>query len=242
MRDLERRFRILEIGSGNAPSPSADVLVDKHPDTSAERTRQEPLTRDARPLIVADGVALPFASQSFDQVLAIGVLEHSDDPVAFLEEMARVGRRGMIRVPTTFAERIYYRPFHRFTFLLDGQTLVIRRKNFPDVFGGLFDYLAHYDPDFTRFMAENRWLFSLEYAWEGQPRYRLEEYDPCLPSFSPFARSFGGPPFEFRLCTSELSEGQVAQLMRKQPPSRWQRALARLRRPLGTSDIARRGR
>jgi SAM-dependent methyltransferase len=186
-------------------------------------------------------VALPFTSQSFDQVLAFGVLEHTEDPVAFLEEMARVARHGMIRVPTTFAERLYYRPFHRFTFQLDGKTIVIRRKKFADVFGGLFDYLAHFDPDFSRFMEQNRWLFTLEYAWEGQPLYRLEDYEPYLPSFTPFAKSYGGPPFEFRLCTAELSDGQVAQLLKKQPPRRWQRALARLRRLLRPRDPARRG-
>jgi SAM-dependent methyltransferase len=238
MNEPRRPLRVLEIGSGNSPSPLADVLVDKHPDISAERTRKEPIVRDARPLIVADGVALPFASQTFDQVLAFGVLEHTEDPVAFLEEMARVGMRGMVRVPTTFAERLYYRPFHRFTFQLDGRTLVIRRKNFPDIFGGLFDYLTHYDPDFSRFIEQNRWLLTLEYAWEGRPLCRLEDYDPLHPSFTPFAKTYRGRPFEFRLCTTELPGHQVAQLLGKQPPTRWQRALARLTSSLRRCDPA----
>jgi|GEM_PF-1520111 len=215
-----RRHRVLEVGSGNAPNPIADVLVDRYPFENTERARKEPIRRNGKPLIVADGVALPFASKSFDLVMAIGVLEHTEEPVAFLEEMARVGKRGLVHVPTTFTERIYYRPFHKFTFHLEGNTLVIRRKNFPDVFGGVFDFLAHFDPDFTRFMQRNRWLFNLKYAWEDRPSYRLEDYDPVLPRFASFAKTFDGRPFEFQLCVTELLGSQVDRLLTKEPRTR----------------------
>ncbi len=42
--------------------------------------------------VVADAVAAPFASETFDLVLAIEVLEHVDDPRHALAEMARVAR------------------------------------------------------------------------------------------------------------------------------------------------------
>ena len=230
------RFRILEIGSGNAPDARADVLVDRYIWDNRERTRAEPIRRDDRPLIIADGTALPFADQSFDLVMAIGVLEHTEDPARFLDEMARVGKRGLIHTPTTFAERMLYRPFHKFTFSLDGKALVIRRKNFPDVFGGLFDYLAHFDPDFVRFMHNNRWLFNLVYEWEGRPSYRVEPYDPSCPSFAQFRRIYQDRPFDFQLCVTELLPQQVERLLAKEPPVSWRQRVKRLvrgRRPLG---------
>jgi hypothetical protein len=222
------RFQVVEIGSGNAPSSLAHVLVDRYLDDSTQRSRNEPIFRDSRPLIVADGVALPFASKSFDLAMACSVLEHTEHPVAFLEEMARVARRGMVKVPTTFAERIYFRPFHRFTFHLEGSILVIRRKSFPDVFGGLFDYLAHFDTDFTRFAEANRGLFELVYEWEGSPVYRLEDYDPLAPQFARFERPYAGRPFPFQLCVSELAERQVRSLLAKATPERQGRFWPRL--------------
>ena len=99
-------YKVLEIGSGSVPDPRADILVDRHISDNTERNRVEPIRRDGRPLIAADGAALPFVDKSFDLVLAIGVLEHTETPVQFLEEMARVGKRGVVHVPTTFAERI----------------------------------------------------------------------------------------------------------------------------------------
>jgi SAM-dependent methyltransferase len=234
----ERRLRVLEIGSGNAPDARSHVLVDRHPWDSRERARGEALRRDGRPLVAADGAALPFAAQSFDLVLALGVLEHTDDPAAFLLEMARVGRRGLVHVPTTFTERIFFREFHTHTFALDGATLVIRRKRFGDAFGGLFDYLAHFDADFSRFVEKNRGLFNLEYAWQGRPSFRVEDYDPARPTFAVFQTRYQGRPFEVRLPVSELLPANVAALLAKTPPRTWRqrlggpvRALLASRRP-----------
>lgn len=236
----DRRYRVLEIGSGNAPNARSHLLVDRDPWNDGERSRQEPVRRDGRPLVAADGVALPFASQSFDLVIALNVLEHTDDPGAFLDEMARVGRRGLVHVPTTFTERLLYRPFHTFTFTLDGGTLVIRRKNFPDVFGGLFDYLAHFDEDFLRFMARNRDLFNLAYEWDGAPSYRVEDYDVVNPSFGSFERTYAERPFAFRLAVSELLPSQIEGLLAKQPPRSWRSRVRSAARRLLPAALGRR--
>ena len=45
-------------------------------------------------LLLADAVQLPFATASFDAVLAAGLLPHLADPVAGLSELARVTRPG----------------------------------------------------------------------------------------------------------------------------------------------------
>ena len=227
MSEATGTYKVLEIGSGSVPDPRADILVDRHISENTERNRVEPIRRDGRPLIAADGAALPFVDKSFDLVLAIGVLEHTETPVQFLEEMARVGKRGVVHVPTTFAERILFRPFHKCTFSLDGQTLVIRPKNFPDVFGGLFDYLTHFDQDFVEFMGKNRWLFNLVYEWEGRPSYRMESYDPTRPAFAPVQRTVQGRPFEFRFCVSEITAPQVEQLLNKVPPVSWRQRVKR---------------
>lgn len=57
---------------------------------------------------LADGERLPFAGGSFDRVLNIGSLEHFEDPLAGLREMARVldpAGRACILVPNSFGLR-----------------------------------------------------------------------------------------------------------------------------------------
>ncbi|MCE7939464.1 hypothetical protein DCC79_10305 [bacterium] len=59
-------------------------------------------------LAVADGESLPFADASFDIVTNIGSLEHYDDPLRGVVEMARVltpDGRACILVPNTFGLR-----------------------------------------------------------------------------------------------------------------------------------------
>jgi hypothetical protein len=115
------------------------------------------------------------------------------------------------------------RPFHTFTITLDEETPVIRRKSFPEGFGGLFGSPAHFGPDFIRFLRSNRGLFNLVYEWKGQPSHRLEAYDPSGPEFASFQRTYEGRPFEFQLCVSELLPTQLDHLLAKEPPVSWRR-------------------
>jgi SAM-dependent methyltransferase len=54
------------------------------------------LTRLALPHRQVDGKTLPFADASFDTALCIEVLEHIEDPLAFLAEVRRVAPRQLI--------------------------------------------------------------------------------------------------------------------------------------------------
>ncbi|MSU69187.1 MAG: class I SAM-dependent methyltransferase [Opitutaceae bacterium] len=60
------------------------------------------LARQGLPCQALDGRVLPFAHNSFDAALCIEVLEHIDEPRAFLAEVCRVApRRLLISVPNT---------------------------------------------------------------------------------------------------------------------------------------------
>ena len=83
---------MLDVGAGHAAHPRADVVVDKYVADDFERGAALDL---GKPLIVADGHALPFADGAFAYVIASHVLEHATDPVRFARELTRVGRRGI---------------------------------------------------------------------------------------------------------------------------------------------------
>jgi len=99
------------------------VLVDAH---LGDAQREGPLVRD-RPLVLADGQALPFTAGSFRLAVAHQVLEHAVDPWAFLRELGRVAPMVDVETPSPFMETMFeVRPFHRWTYALeaDGSGLV----------------------------------------------------------------------------------------------------------------------
>ncbi len=117
---------VLEIGAGGNPYFRSNVLVDAY-ESTGER-HWVPLTMD-RPTVLAFAEKLPFKDKEFDFVIASHVLEHSVDPVLFLEEMQRVSKAGYIEVPDAFMERINPYPDHRLEITVRNEKLVIRKKN-----------------------------------------------------------------------------------------------------------------
>jgi SAM-dependent methyltransferase len=118
---LSTRLSVLEIGSGHNPHPYSSVLIDKYLDA---REREGALVRD-RPFVLADAHNLPFRDHCFDVAIARQVLEHADDPVRFVSEMSRVGRRCRIETPSPLTETMFrVRSFHRWAVDLDGDGLV----------------------------------------------------------------------------------------------------------------------
>lgn len=99
---LREGMRLLDLGAG-AGTITADLADAVAPggvvatEVSAavlSTTRQAVADRSNVTLEVADAHALPFADGSFDVTHAHQVLQHLDDPVRALREMARVTRPG----------------------------------------------------------------------------------------------------------------------------------------------------
>jgi len=143
LRARTERRPVLEVGSGHAPHPRADVLVDAHLD---DDQREGPLVSD-RPLVLADGHTLPFAAGAFRLAIAHQVLEHAVDPWEFLSEMGRVAPVVDVETPSPLMETMFeVRPFHRWTYAVeaDGSGLVAWRiADVPKsaVHGALFESL-----------------------------------------------------------------------------------------------------
>jgi uncharacterized protein YbaR (Trm112 family)/antitoxin component of MazEF toxin-antitoxin module len=122
---VDAKALVLEIGAGGNPYFRSNVLVDAY-ESTGER-HWVPLTMD-RPTVLAFAERLPFKDKEFDFVIASHVLEHSLDPVRFLDEMQRVSKAGYIEVPDAFMERINPYPDHRLEITVRNGKLVIRKK------------------------------------------------------------------------------------------------------------------
>jgi len=87
---------VLDIGSGNNPSPRANVLADFYPDSNFHRSGS--IVED-RPLIICSVEKMPFLSKSFDFVICSHVLEHIDNPYLAGLELQRIAKAGYIETP-----------------------------------------------------------------------------------------------------------------------------------------------
>jgi uncharacterized protein YbaR (Trm112 family) len=116
---------VLDVGAGQSAHPRADVIVDKYVADDFERAAELDL---AKPLVVADGHALPFADATFAYVIASHVLEHATDPVRFAGELSRVAAEGFVQVPSREAELTFGWPFHPWLIDLEDGALVFHPR------------------------------------------------------------------------------------------------------------------
>lgn len=87
--------RVLDVGCGDG---SIDALITDHrPDISVEGI--DPLVRPSAriPVRSFDGVEIPYPDRSFDVVMFVDVLHHTDDPRVLLREAGRVGNAVLIK-------------------------------------------------------------------------------------------------------------------------------------------------
>ncbi|MEK9143478.1 MAG: methyltransferase domain-containing protein [Patescibacteria group bacterium] len=164
--DIKRTDLVLEIGSGNNPNRRADILCDRFITSSHERAGGFSVVID-RPMVVADGMRLPFRDKTFDYVIASHIFEHMEDPAGFAREIMRVGKSGFIEVPSAISERVFGWDFHHWYCGLHGGVLTFTPKRKGERFGGFFHRLiaqslwfrksfeAHEDEWYTRMTWRN---------------------------------------------------------------------------------------
>jgi hypothetical protein len=169
--------RVLEIGSGHNPHPRADILCDRYVE---DRERAGALKRD-RPLVIADGGALPFADNAFDYVIAIHVAEHAEDIGAFFAELSRVAAAGYLETPSAIGEHLFGWQKHRWTLMRSDDSLCVRPHSGVRQFGRLFHHLMRADPQMTAIYYRYPDLFRVQHHWRGEVSYRIlapEDADP----------------------------------------------------------------
>ncbi|PIW18786.1 MAG: methyltransferase type 11, partial [Armatimonadetes bacterium CG17_big_fil_post_rev_8_21_14_2_50_66_6] len=173
---IPRGARVIDIGSGNAPHPRADILCDR--DLSGDHERSGPLVRGGRPLVLGEAHRLPFRDRAADYVIASHVVEHATDPLQVVGELQRVGRAGYLECPTPFAEHLLGWRYHRWYVAERDGRLLVAPKTSPDCFAAVFHQLAQSDLQFRAFMLRNPELFFVSLQWVGEVRVERVETIP----------------------------------------------------------------
>ena len=110
--------KILDVGAGE--SPWREWLPDctTYNGLDLDSADKFGMTAARKEIIYYDGKIIPFDASSFDIVLCVEVLEHVEDPVAFVNEIVRVLKsKGRLILTIPFSARRHHTPndFHRFT-------------------------------------------------------------------------------------------------------------------------------
>ncbi len=105
--------RVLEIGPGATPHPRSNVFLELEYQSLEEKKLQrggglaEGNFGD-RPIFNYDGGIFPFGDAEFSYVICSHVIEHVNDPAAFMREVFRVGSgRGYLEYPLITYEYLY---------------------------------------------------------------------------------------------------------------------------------------
>lgn len=173
---LNRRGRVLDLGSGNAPHPRADVLCDRYLQPTGHR-RGAKLVED-RPLVCADIAALPFPAGAFSFLICRMLVEHlsATDLAGALREMMRVACGGYIEAPSPVCELLMPDPHHAMFVELAGSKLIFTPKSdrFPEpaVAACLLGWRRNL-PAWRGFMMDHDGLFTTRFEWTGSIPYEI---------------------------------------------------------------------
>ena len=173
----KRSWRVLDIGSGDGPTPAADVLCDRFVGDDTERNA--PILLD-RHFVSGDVEHLPFRDQAFDFVYCSHLLEHTRDPAQATSELERVARAGYVEVPSEYLERAAKStPTHYWFVRREGDGLVFSPKPagvLSERVNRVFDeQLMGRDPLYTAFhWARFYSLFNIGILWTGRLPARVE--------------------------------------------------------------------
>ncbi len=124
---ISRKEYVVEIGGGHNPHPRSNVVVDKFVDTNYHRRTDIKVLKHQQ-FLQADGENLPFKNKEFDYAICNQVLEHVDNPEAFLQEQMRVAKRGYIETPSLIGEYLFPKESHKWLVLEIEKKLILVEK------------------------------------------------------------------------------------------------------------------
>lgn len=164
---------ILDVGSGGAPNPLADILLERYADETSHRFHKAVFDR---PTILGDAQKMPFKDKVFGYSVAFHVLEHVECPDKMLVELERTSSAGYIETPNVLHERLFPYPDHIWNLYLEDKvgtkTIVITPKRNDECFGGFHD--SGIFSDIIGLRKTKPEIFHMQYDWKNKIHFRLE--------------------------------------------------------------------
>lgn len=215
--NIKKSDRVLEVGGGHNPHPRSNVVVDKYADDNTHRSGDIKVLR-GQTFMNVDGESLPFKDKEFDYVICNQVLEHVENPVAFLSEQFRVAKRGYIETPSLLGEHLFPKKSHKWVLLeIDGKVVLVDKKDlqFPENFdfGDLYlEYLPKNSIGYKILERTHPNMHTMRLEWEGGFDYVINPNDPELMKYftEPWDRDMVTRYFPQKSLGGELKDATAA--------------------------------
>lgn len=216
--NINRNFKVLDVGGGHNPHPRANVVVDKYTDTNYHRSGDIKVLNNQK-FINADGEKLPFADHEFDYVICCHVLEHVENPVQFLSELFRVGKKGYLETPSLLGEVLAPRESHKWILHEHNNTLyLVDKKKLGFVSNGYYlgelvqEYLPKNSMGFKITERTHPNLMTIRIEWENNFNYEIEPQDPSIRQYfsNGWKPEWADDFFPKRSMSQELKESAIA--------------------------------
>lgn len=171
---MARNQKIVDLGSGGNPDPSAGIIVDKYL-TNVSRGKDIAMPEDAQFIIADIEQHLPFKDKCMDYSYAKHVLEHVEQPDKACREIIRISKAGYIETPTWLWEILFGRRYHLWLVKKENNKLVFTRKNDVNCPSNTFDGDELYanNKQFHDMFVKNVDLFSVRFHWKGEFSFSL---------------------------------------------------------------------
>jgi SAM-dependent methyltransferase len=109
---------VLDVGAGQSPWRAWLPVATRYQGIDVGYADEFGMDSNRTDIVYCDGRVMPFDDATFDCVLCIEVLEHSEDPQLLISEIARVIRpEGIVLLTVPWSARLHHLPhdYHRFT-------------------------------------------------------------------------------------------------------------------------------
>lgn len=215
--DIRSKDRVLDVGGGHNPHPRANVVVDKYTDTNYHRSGDIKVLQKQE-FIAADGEKLPFKDNEFDYVISCHVLEHVEDPVKFLSEIFRVGKRGYLETPSLLGEYFAPRESHKWILHEHKDRLYLVEKEKMGFIYGYYlgdliqEFLPKHSIGFKIAERTHPNLMTIRIEWEANFDYEIEPTDPEIRKYfsGRWENEWADDFFPPRSAGQELKEATIA--------------------------------
>jgi SAM-dependent methyltransferase len=110
--------RVLDVGAGQSPWRAWLPATTSYQGIDVGYANEFGMDSNRTDIVYYDGRGMPFGDATFDCVLCIEVLEHSEDPQLLISEIARVIKpAGTVLLTVPWSARLHHLPhdYHRFT-------------------------------------------------------------------------------------------------------------------------------
>ncbi|RHJ90401.1 class I SAM-dependent methyltransferase [Parabacteroides bouchesdurhonensis] len=185
--NINKRDRVLEVGSGQSPHPRANVIVEKFIESNYHRGGDIRIF-PYQEFVNADGENMPFKDKEFDYLICNQVLEHVEDPMLFTNELSRVASRGYIELPSFIGESLFPKESHKWVCLEIDKKLVLYDKKripslYPDLGKTFLNFLPYQSFALHIFYLSYHQAHTVRYEWKDNIDIIVNPEDPYYKSF-----------------------------------------------------------